>query len=74
MPPGAPSPGPPSSPWEVFGPEDGAPQKSSRRRPVRGISPAALACLRRYPFPGNVRELRNAMERAVACWCWTKPT
>gem|GEM_PF-4655599 len=41
---------------------------------MRGISPAALACLRRYPFPGNVRELRNAMERAVACWCWTKPT
>ena len=24
-----------------------------------------LACLRSYPFPGNVRELRNAMERAV---------
>ncbi|MDZ7642027.1 MAG: sigma-54 dependent transcriptional regulator [Desulfurivibrio sp.] len=35
------------------------------RRPARGISPAALACLRRYPFPGNVRELRNALERAV---------
>ena len=34
-------------------------------RPVRGIAPAALAQLRRYPFPGNVRELQNAIERAV---------
>lgn len=35
-------------------------------RNVRGISDAALELLHRYPFPGNVRELRNAMERAVA--------
>jgi DNA-binding NtrC family response regulator len=35
-------------------------------RGVRGISPAALARLRAYPFRGNVRELSNAMERAVA--------
>ena len=34
-------------------------------RPVRGLSRAALEQLRRYPFPGNVRELQNAMERAV---------
>jgi len=34
-------------------------------RPVRGLAPAALAQLRRYPFPGNVRELQNAIERAV---------
>ncbi|WP_312147709.1 sigma 54-interacting transcriptional regulator, partial [Stutzerimonas kunmingensis] len=34
-------------------------------RPVRGIAPAALAQLRRYPFPGNVLELQNAIERAV---------
>ena len=32
---------------------------------VRGIAPEALACLRAYPFPGNVRELSNAIERAV---------
>jgi DNA-binding NtrC family response regulator len=32
---------------------------------IRDISPAALACLRAYPFPGNVRELRNAIEHAV---------
>ncbi len=34
-------------------------------RPVRGLSRAALEQLQRYPFPGNVRELQNAMERAV---------
>lgn len=33
---------------------------------VQGFSPAALETLRRYPFPGNVRELQNAVERAVA--------
>ena len=36
-----------------------------RGRPVRGLSTAALEQLRRYPFPGNVRELQNAIERAV---------
>ncbi|MBA1273215.1 sigma-54-dependent transcriptional regulator [Stutzerimonas azotifigens] len=34
-------------------------------RPVRGLSRAALEQLQRYPFPGNVRELQNAIERAV---------
>ncbi|MBK1671825.1 sigma-54-dependent Fis family transcriptional regulator [Ectothiorhodospira shaposhnikovii] len=34
-------------------------------RNIRGISPEALGCLRRYDFPGNVRELTNLMERAV---------
>lgn len=29
------------------------------------IDPSALACLERYAFPGNVRELRNILERAV---------
>jgi DNA-binding NtrC family response regulator len=33
---------------------------------VRGISPEALEALSRYPFPGNVRELENIVERAVA--------
>lgn len=34
-------------------------------RPARGISDAAAAALRRYSFPGNVRELKNVIERAV---------
>jgi two-component system, NtrC family, response regulator HydG len=38
-------------------------KKCNRR--VNGISEAALACLRRYDWPGNIRELENAMERAV---------
>jgi two-component system, NtrC family, response regulator AtoC len=35
-------------------------------RPVDGLDDAVLAWLRRYQFPGNVRELGNAIERAVA--------
>ena len=29
------------------------------------ISPAALECLKQYPFPGNMRELKNILERAT---------
>ena len=29
------------------------------------LSDAALQCLRRYAFPGNIRELRNIIERAL---------
>jgi two-component system response regulator HupR/HoxA len=36
------------------------------RRVVPSIVPAALALLQAYPFPGNVRELENEIERAVA--------
>jgi len=32
---------------------------------VRGLSPAAMAILKQYPFPGNIRELENIIERAV---------
>jgi DNA-binding NtrC family response regulator len=33
---------------------------------IKGISPEALEILSQYPFPGNVRELENIIERAVA--------
>ena len=36
------------------------------KKPIAGISGAAMACLQSYAWPGNVRELENAMERAVA--------
>jgi DNA-binding NtrC family response regulator len=36
----------------------------SQRRPPR-LSPAAQKLLEAYPWPGNIRELRNVMERAL---------
>lgn len=35
-------------------------------RPVRALSPQVRALLLAHPFPGNVRQLKHAMERAVA--------
>jgi len=35
------------------------------QREIRGIRPEALKTLKSYPFPGNVRELSNIIERAV---------
>jgi two-component system response regulator HupR/HoxA len=40
--------------------------RQQARKAVLSISPEALRCLRAYPFPGNVRELENEIERAVA--------
>lgn len=34
-------------------------------RPVSRISPAAMALLEAHDYPGNLRELKNALERAV---------
>jgi len=34
-------------------------------RNVTGISPAAMDCLKQYHWPGNIRELRNTIERAL---------
>lgn len=34
-------------------------------RAVSGYTPDALNCLQRYAWPGNLRELRNVVERAV---------
>jgi PAS domain S-box-containing protein len=37
-------------------------------KPIRSISPRAIGCLCRHSFPGNVRELENAIEHAfVMC-------
>ena len=35
------------------------------RKQVRGASEEAMALLRAYHWPGNIRELRNAVERAM---------
>src|SRR5262250_490183 len=32
---------------------------------VRGVTPEAMAVLERYDWPGNIRELENALERAI---------
>ncbi|MDE3067561.1 MAG: sigma-54-dependent Fis family transcriptional regulator [Verrucomicrobiota bacterium] len=34
-------------------------------RPLEELPPETAACIRAYPWPGNLRELRNAIERAV---------
>jgi NtrC-family two-component system response regulator AlgB len=34
-------------------------------RPARGFSAAARQAMERYPWPGNIRELRNVIERAT---------
>jgi len=36
------------------------------KQPLKSISPAARGCLMRYDWPGNVGELENVIERAVA--------
>lgn len=43
-------------------------KKLSQRmgKPIDGISQAALQILKQYPFPGNIRELQNIIERTIA--------
>jgi two-component system, NtrC family, response regulator AlgB len=38
------------------------------RRPTPELSSSALDALLAYPWPGNIRELRNVMERAMILW------
>jgi NtrC-family two-component system response regulator AlgB len=38
------------------------------RRPTPELSPLALEALLSYSWPGNIRELRNVLERAVILW------
>jgi two-component system NtrC family response regulator len=35
-------------------------------RPIRGLSPGAMAAILSHAWPGNVRELQNCIKRAVA--------
>jgi len=35
------------------------------RKRVRGLTPAAMKVIEQYQWPGNIRELRNAIERAM---------
>ena len=42
-----------------------AAQTLEARTSIEGFSEEALSALRSYPFPGNVRELQNIVERAV---------
>jgi DNA-binding NtrC family response regulator len=38
---------------------------AKHRRPLRRLSADAMNACQRFPWPGNVRQLRNAMERLV---------
>jgi len=39
--------------------------RRSLNRNIKGFSPQALKVIRDYPWPGNIRELKNVIERAV---------
>jgi transcriptional regulator with GAF, ATPase, and Fis domain len=35
------------------------------KSPVRGLSPPALAAIRKFPWPGNIRQLENRLKKAL---------
>ncbi len=39
--------------------------RRSLNREIKGFSPKVLKMIRDYPWPGNIRELKNVIERAV---------
>jgi len=39
--------------------------RRSLNRDIKGFSPRALQAIRNYPWPGNIRELKNVIERTV---------
>jgi DNA-binding NtrC family response regulator len=45
------------------------------KKRIRGLSPAALALAEQHQWPGNIRELRNAIERAMLLTAdeWIQP-
>ncbi|MGL4584601.1 MAG: sigma-54-dependent transcriptional regulator [Flavobacterium sp.] len=53
---------------ELFRKQFAAEQRST----VQAISTEALEAMKLYPWPGNIRELRNAMERAIILCMHTK--
>ena len=38
-------------------------------RAVQGLAPSAISLIQEYPWPGNIRQLKNAIERAVLVEC-----
>ncbi len=39
--------------------------REKNRRPVKALAPEVLKAFRNYPWPGNIRELENIIERGV---------
>ena len=44
-----------------------------KSRKIRGVTPETLDLLKAYGWPGNIRELRNAVERAMLLAKWLTP-
>lgn len=38
---------------------------SQYEKPVKGVTPEAMEVLMQYPWPGNIRELKNSLARAI---------